>query len=366
MTHSEGLAPRLGRALLLIPLRKMRRLCANSLFAICWASSTTTNVAKFGHFCGTILSCKQSSHLRECLSANQDDEDEPLPPGRLAERTANRVSSSNDEELERMAAGKQSFRAGGDPPSGVLGWSLADLTVAGGVMLAVSMLVFPALRDSRDGTRLVACQNNQRGIWFLDAVYADNHHKFFPIVRPNENVGMWVARLVEAVPTPRSWKPIWYVPHRPWRRIYAMGRRVILVPTRNQLVTMPRDELAKETAPLSMCYGYRLAQKVGDGYVYPHSGPSKEKELVFEPLFGDISDDPNAPMKSNHRGGVIQLMGQNGNSRSFSTTSSPAWGGDGDLYHNYLGFVDVGIGADDIVLAPSNAWAFLDLEGQEK
>ncbi|HEX3602224.1 MAG TPA: hypothetical protein VHU84_18870 [Lacipirellulaceae bacterium] len=307
---------------------------------------------------------KELSHLRECLSANQGDDDEPLPPGRLAERTANRVSNSDDEELERMAAGKQSFRAGGDPPTGVLGWSLADLTVAGGVMLAVSMLVFPALRDSRDGTRLVACQNNQRGIWFLDAVYADNHHKFFPIVRPNENVGMWVARLVEAGADPKELETFLVCPASSVAADIRDGRRVILVPTRNQLVAMPRDELAKATAPLSMCYGYRLAQKVGDGYVYPHSGPSKD--LVFEPLFGDINDDPSAPMKSNHRGGVIQLIGQNGNLKSFSTKSSPVWCSDGDLYHNYLGIVDVGLGADDIVLAPSNAWALMDLGGQEK
>src|ERR1700749_2122200 len=139
---------------------------------------------------------KELDHLRECFSANQDEEIEPLPPRNLAERTAERVSNSDEYELQ-MAPPRSAMRDEGDPPSGVLGWSLADLAVAGGVILAVSMLVFPALRDSRDGSRRVTCQHNLYQLWLLDSRYAAEHGGFFPEVQPFENTGIVAARLVE-------------------------------------------------------------------------------------------------------------------------------------------------------------------------
>ncbi len=79
----------------------------------------------------------------------------------------------------------------------MLGWSLADLTVAGGVMLAVSMLLFPALRNSRDGTRRDVCQNNLQEMGRLFLTYADKNGGYLPVVQPNENAGIFTVRLVE-------------------------------------------------------------------------------------------------------------------------------------------------------------------------
>jgi len=69
------------------------------------------------------------------------------------------------------------------------------LTVAGGVMLAVSMLIFPAIRNSRDGTRRNLCQHNQQVLFSLISRYAQDHGQF-PEVGPNENAGMYTARLI--------------------------------------------------------------------------------------------------------------------------------------------------------------------------
>src|SRR5262245_59250477 len=100
---------------------------------------------------------QELAHLRECFAAHQDDElSEDTPPRDLAARTAERVAESDD-AWEVPGADQPGFHPAGDPPAGILGWSLADLTVAGGVMLAVSMLIFPALRNSREGTRQVLC-----------------------------------------------------------------------------------------------------------------------------------------------------------------------------------------------------------------
>ena len=82
----------------------------------------------------------------------------PDAPSGLAARTAERVTGGDDaSEFAGRQACAGSCRMPAIRRPEFLGWSLADLTVAGGVMLAVSMLIFPALRNSRDGTRRSAC-----------------------------------------------------------------------------------------------------------------------------------------------------------------------------------------------------------------
>src|SRR5689334_3178886 len=99
---------------------------------------------------------RELAQLRECFEATQEDlfDEEPQAPRGLAERTAEWVANSDEYDLAADASRPARLSAStADATSGVLGWNLADLTVAGGVILAVCMLVFPALRDSRDGTR---------------------------------------------------------------------------------------------------------------------------------------------------------------------------------------------------------------------
>src|SRR6478672_547170 len=116
------------------------------------------------------------AELRSCFAANQDDDlFAPDAPTGLASRTAGLVVGGEGPSESAILRREAALSQAGDPPSGILGWSLADLTVAGGVMLAVSMLLFPALRNSRDGTRQVGCQNHLRQMSVLIGGYAEDH-----------------------------------------------------------------------------------------------------------------------------------------------------------------------------------------------
>jgi hypothetical protein len=131
---------------------------------------------------------RELAHLQSCFSAAQDvkpGSDEP--PCNLARRVTDSVCGES---------GFQRSATDVEPPAGVLGWSLADLTVAGGVFLAVSMLLFPALRDSRDATRRKVCENNLRSMHIVLAQYAENHGNYFPGIHPQEYAGMFVVRLM--------------------------------------------------------------------------------------------------------------------------------------------------------------------------
>ncbi len=296
---------------------------------------------------------QELAHLRECFATNQDEDVEPPPPRNLAKRTAERVSNSDEYDLE-MVPLRSSMRDDGDPSAGVLGWSLADLAVAGGVILAVSMLVFPALRDSRDGTRRTVCQNNLYQLWVLDSNYAVNHGGFFPEVRPDENTGIVAARLVEGdYVTPDRLAVLLVCPaSRTADQLRATGK-MIRIPTKEEMRRMSHDDLMRTLAHVSPCYGYRLAQKVGDDYAYMQSSPVSES--VFDPLIADACDTSTTPATYNHRGRSIQVIGRDGALKSFTSKAPPIYGNDSDIYHNDLGFVDVGVGLRDAVLAPSDA-----------
>ena len=310
---------------------------------------------------------QELAQLRECFSATQEFDDEPLPPRNLAQRTAMQIADSDDDVLEAISSSKGRMADSNEAPAGVLGWSLADLAVAGGVMLAVSMLLFPALRNSRNDSRLTVCANNQYQFWMMAARYAESNRRFFPQVHPNENVGMFAIRLIKSGEDSVEVGRILVCPASHEGGEIRAGRLVIRqLPTSEQIASMSRDDLMHVAAPVSTTYGYRLAQKVGDGYVYPRSGPGGD--LAFDPLFGDISsDDPLGTRAPNHPGSVIQLIGLNGNLQRFSTLKTlPVFGADLDLYRNDMGMVGAGLGAHDLVLAPSNAMLSLELPPFEK
>ena len=85
---------------------------------------------------------QELARLRACFAAHQDEDltDDGGPPSDLASRTAERIACGNAEQLSAAGRGER-LSSAGDPPAGFLGWSLADLTVAGGVIIAVSMLI---------------------------------------------------------------------------------------------------------------------------------------------------------------------------------------------------------------------------------
>jgi hypothetical protein len=308
---------------------------------------------------------KELEHLRECFAAGQDDdEDEPLPPRNLAERTAERIVESDEYELEAALRNPPMHDEDGRP-AGVLGWSLADLAVAGGVILAVSMLVFPALSASRDGTRRTVCQNNLYQLWVLDSNYALNHGGFFPEVRPDENTGIVAARLVEGdYETPDRLAVLLVCPASHTADVVRATGKMIRIPTKAEMEHMSRDDLMRVLAHVSPCYGFRLAQRVGDDYVYPSSSPVGESS--FDPLIADVCDASTFPAIYNHRGKAIQVIGRDGSLKSFTSKSPPKCGGDSDIYHNDLGLVDAGVGLRDAVLAPSDALPALDLGWKER
>src|SRR5262245_4791095 len=73
------------------------------------------------------------AQLRSCFAQSHDDDlFAPDAPSGLAARTAERVVGGEEASESSVGRSEGRLSQAGDPPVGILGWSLADLTVAGG------------------------------------------------------------------------------------------------------------------------------------------------------------------------------------------------------------------------------------------
>ncbi len=289
--------------------------------------------------------------LRSCFAASQDEDlFAPDAPSGLATRTAGLVSSG---EFSRDSlAGKRTGQLShaGDPPTGFLGWSLADLTVAGGVMLAVSMLIFPALRNSRDGTRRTTCGDHLRQIGVYAALYAQDHGGYYPQVKPNENGGIYTARLVAAGHVqPEELAILLVCPGAPLADKFRSGELVLRLPNAEEIRAMKPGQLVRVTAVSSPFYNYRFPYRIGREY-----RDIRDEHRTLSPVLADASgDDESHPMSPNHGGGLVQVQCLDGNLRMLTSVTLP--GLNDDMYHNDLGKVEAGLGPLDTVLGRSNA-----------
>lgn len=291
------------------------------------------------------------AHLRQCFASNQEDDDfGESPPRNLAERTADRVSHSDDNWGVAPQRPPSGFQAAGDAPAGILGWSLADLTVAGGVMLAVSMLLFPAISNSRYETRRNVCQRNLAQLGQFLALNAADHGNFFPQVLSDQTAGMYVVRLIErGYADPAELAPLLVCPGAPLADEIRSGRLKIYLPNAEVLRVMTADQQAKFAATASMFYNYRLPYRIGSDLYF-----IRDDHRKLSPVLSDASPAAGVELVSpNHGGPIVQVQFADGHCLTLTSCLLPASGD--DLFRNKMGIVAAGLDRQDVVLAPSDA-----------
>ena len=282
------------------------------------------------------------AHLQTCFAAAREtDYSAGEPPRGLARRVTDSVCGDSG------SAGFARAAAVADPPPAALGWSLADMTVAGGVFLAVSMLLFPALRDSRDATRRTVCQDHQRQITELLFQFAANNHGYFPRIAPNENGGAFAIQLVEGDYIAAADLSVQLVcPSAPLADEIRAGEFAIRIPSRAELEAMTPAERAAVRERMSPFFAYQFPYYDGNDYVY-----MRDQRSPFALLISDTSG-PDHDMSPNHDG-FVQVVRGDGGLRTLQSCQVP--GGDPDLYRNARGEVAAGCSRRDVVLGPSGA-----------
>jgi hypothetical protein len=285
------------------------------------------------------------ARLRACLLENREEDVPVEPPGDLAQRVTQQIICAlplhDPSELHRADI----LARLAEPPAGVLGWSLADLTVAGGVILAVSMLLFPALRSSRDGTRLNVCQDNLVALYVLGTGYADRHHGLLPQGEPNEPAGSYVAELVDAGVREEVLRPRLTCPAAPAVEQIRANQQL---PGMKRFRNMTPDEANRIARWMSPSYAIRVGYYAGGKY-----HPARLVRHRNYPLIADSPGDENGHMSPNHDGYVIQVVFGDGSVRTLTSSMVP--GLSDHLFRNDHGQVGAGCGPHDCVLSRSEA-----------
>jgi hypothetical protein len=291
---------------------------------------------------------RELAYLRSCLKDACWQESSEDPPSGLAERTMELLEVGGGNPTSATVA--RNYRPAAEPPAGVLGWSLADLTVAGGVVLAVSMLIFPALGDSRNATRRNICQNNQRQLWLVLTSYAEDHGGYYPRIEPHENAGSFTVELVDKeYISAEELSTLLVCPGAPLADAIRAGRFVVRIPTTEELQSMTPAQRYLARRNMSPFYAYRFPYRVGGQYYYIRH----ERRPLSAILADTAGTEQEAFMSPNHGGAIVQVMSQDGSVKSLRSCMVPGF--NDELFVNAMGVVAAGLGPYDIVLGSSGA-----------
>lgn len=252
--------------------------------------------------------------IERCLGDIDCDEpaDDDVPIG-LADRTTAGIFSGcwNGRESAKQSSSSLGFSA----VSCIM--SPVDMVVAIGVLITIGSLLAPALYNTRNQSQRISCANNLRQLGELITLYSERYDGYFPLVRPNEHVGIFASRLREA-DFVRSdlLDQAMICPGSPLAEQLAEQGRRFHVPSMAELslaTGMLREELQRTT---SGSYGYQVGY-LNQGYYVPASNHSNSLVPV-------IADAPsrlaNHRASANHDGNGINALMQDG---SVLTLSSP-------------------------------------------
>jgi len=174
--------------------------------------------------------------MRSCL---QEKESTPAePPKKLAERTCSFVKKAV-EHAECSASGQlvtKSLSDANDCVGKRTRWSLADLAVGTGVVLALVALLLPALHESRDVSRRLQCQNNLYTLGSALVEFSERFGQGLPQIKKDEPAGKFAYALAEHGVLSRDLVPQLVVcPETELAEKVFSGCVVIRVPTEEEL-----------------------------------------------------------------------------------------------------------------------------------
>lgn len=255
---------------------------------------------------------KQLEHLRGCLMLAQEEAAPDEPPSGLADRTADSVhdlvlgleSAQDNPAVGSVGArlkgvgskgvgskesGGKDVGAGGvetaavESPGRCSSFTLVDGVVAAGVVVALGMMLLPALQESRVAARRQACQNNLYQLGQAALAYGDRHAGLMPHVQAGENAGIYAVRLGDGglVDRKRLAQLVVCKSSELAERI-ARGAAVVRVPTADELKRATPVESAELRRWMGGSYAYRLGYLDGPLYLPIKSGGNSRSPLMSD------------------------------------------------------------------------------------
>ncbi len=277
---------------------------------------------------------RELEQLRAALGplkeASEDEGEELDPPAGLGARTF---------QFVRNHAG---WSALGQASGGTGAWKAPDYMIAAGIFLCASMLVFPAIQNSRSSARVTACQGKLRLLGVALAQYGQIYG-FLPFVPAEGNLaaaGSYAPMMQEAGVLTNSAMVV--CPESPLAK-----DRNFQVPTVRVLQTSDPETLQRLQRTMGGSYGYHPGH-IENGVYVPTRNNAREHFAVM----ADASDDGSADRSSNHGKRGQNVLCQSGRV-VFIVFPRLIENGD-HIYMNELGVKGAGHGANDSSVSNSS------------
>ncbi len=292
--------------------------------------------------------------LESCMGAYEANPKSACPPADLVHRTCSFVQDAvdpNGSTSPEVLAAPASLTESHNCTASRSRWSFADMATGAGVLLVMGLLLFPALRESRDTARQLKCQSNLQALGTALVQYVEQFGQGLPHVDLGENAGSFVVDLAESGILDREQLAALLVcPSSPLADDVFAGRLLVRIPTSQELNSASGASLARMRQWMSGSYAYRLGYRDAQGQYrqVKFTGRANAPMLADAPCFSVAGFQ-----SPNHGGRGQNVVFQDLSSRYFQSCVS-----DNRADHLFLNDAQehaAGRHARDVVLGRSEA-----------
>lgn len=291
--------------------------------------------------------------IQQALEPLSELSEEVDPPSELAERTCSLVNSRA--EADRICPASVGLTSALRGEYGVLSSTgqarIGEFVVTAGILLALAMLFFPAISNSRELARSTQCHNNLRRIGVAMSAYCDlTGGNYFPSVPSQGN------RAFAGVYGPTLFDGGFLVDPQvlvcPSSDLAASGGTFV-VPSLDQIDAAAGGDLIVMQRWAGGSFGYNL------GYV--QNGQLQPAQNMGRAHFAMMADAPAITLagyeRPSHGAQGINLLYEDGSVRNLVDDLASH-----QLDHpfrNHFGAVEPGVNEEDAVVAPSYVRPFV-------
>lgn len=292
---------------------------------------------------------RQMETMRVLLRPLETSRDSMEPPAGLTQRTCRYVAAQiagskasrgmRPTPAGRLHAMRSDIRLDGSPSR----FSWFDLVAVAGVLLAASLLIFPALYQSRVQARTTQCAGNLYNIYQALALYSDAHAGRLPSAPPSDRLGVGGGFAAILGGTGYLNDPRQLIcPSSP-----LAEQAAFVPPTPEQINRMPEGpELETVLASLGGSYSMSLGYEE-DGRFH---GLRNRGDSHFA-LLSDVPDPASPDFRSHNHAGGRNVLFAGGNVRYLVVPVAVV--GDDHLFLNADGRIGPGLHAHDSVIPPA-------------
>ncbi len=293
---------------------------------------------------------QQLESLQAMLGPMEHSREPVEPPPGLAQRTCHHValhtsgSQTRQDSRPVPAARLHAMRPDASLDGGPSRFSWLDVAAAAGILVAASLLIFPAIQNSRIQARTAQCAQNLHSIYQGLVHYSDAYGGFLPSAPPSDRLGVGGGFAAILQSTGYLNEP---------RQLLCPGSPMMAelpeftVPSAEQIRAMPEGkQLEAVLTSLTPSYSMSLGYEEDDRF----QGLRNRGRSDFA-LISDVPDPKSRDFRSDNHPGGQNILFEGGNVRYVTAPISTV--GHDHFYLNAAGRVGPGLNPHDSVIPPA-------------